>query len=933
MRFLQKSAIEIFKNHSLQDLRDVCVILPSRRSTFFFKKELSELSEKPFVSPHVFAIDDFVTELSELQISDQVSLIFDLFHLYKKHDPEVSFEEFITWGSTILKDFDLIDQYLVPDVKGLYSYMSEAEALSRWDVSADAEFSFSSGSKAYFSFFETIGKVYFELKQQLQSSGKSYKGMAYRNVAEGFDQVLSEDLPYLHYYFVGLNALSLSEEKIITKLVKSQKGTCFWDTDAWFMDSKHQAGDVLRRYRNSGIFGSWNKPENLLATDDKVINVYNSPFETLQSKIGADQFEGGSTVFVVPDENLIQPLLFSLGSDVEDYNITMGLGMGQSKIAVLMNNHFALQTEGNFTDQSSAKYNHRYLLRILNNPLIQLYELYKYPIEKPYQTLAQTIKTKNLVYISQEELLSKVNNDELFQLLFTHTDGKPLELVQNQRAILELLQSTIAPELDGMEKEFFVLYFSILNRLSDELKEHSDLTLDGLMALMKELIKQQRVPFTGEPVANLQIMSLLETRCLDFEHVVLYSFNEGVVPSSQKNNSMIPFEACLEYGIPVFSDQDSIMAYHFFRLMMRAKKVDIIYASSGTTGVGGAKEKSRFVLQLLNNLAPVNKGLKITEHDLDFVNSSDNQDEIVVEKTPELIEKIKKYLETKGISASALNQYYNCPLDFYFSKILRVGEQEEVEEVFGSNVFGNWIHYSIEKIAKEIILEKNLIDEQLKPRVLSAIPKVLDEVFKKNFSGYQADRGVNYIYREMAKKLLHQYYEHQVFKGQDKMIIASELGLFHVFELQGLKVKLNGNIDSVEMHDGQLHLIDFKTGKVEPAQLKTKGQQSIEESFREADKDKFRQLLIYKYLTLKELQKSGKLNKYTLNKSQQVYAGMISFRDLKTYRHQEDYSALELESGVENALDHFISEILNPNIPFEHSTKTKYDCKFCSMIL
>lgn len=928
--FLRQTAQQIFEQHSIKDLKNLCVVLPSRRATFFFKKELSDFSETPFISPHVFSIDDFVTELSGLQIADQVSLTFDLFELYRKHDESISFEEFIAWGSTVLKDFDLIDQYLVPNVKALFNYMSEAEALSRWEPDSSRPIEATANTRSYFRLYETLGKVYYEFRQHLQNQKSAYRGMAYRLLAEDFEQIDTDDLQYSHFYFIGLNALSKSEEQIIGRLVKAKKATCFWDTDKWFMDSHHQAGDVLRRYRKSRIFGDWNEPVNLLKTAGREVNIYNSPFETLQSKLGSQFLGSESTVFVVPDENLIQPLLFSMSQEVADYNITMGLGMGQSKVAVLMNDHLSLHTEGAYRSADGLKFNHRYLHKLLNNPLVKAYEQVVYPIEKPYQNFSGFIIEKNKVFITEKEISQKLPADKLFILLAKDWNEKPQNLIQLQQNILELLQDQLIHELDVMEKEFFMLYFSVLNRLADETRKHQDLNTEALKALLKELLKQHRVPFTGEPVAPLQIMSLLETRCLDFDHVVLFSFNEGVVPSSQKNNSLIPFEACKEYGIPVFSDQDSIMAYHFYRLMMRAKKVDIIYTSGGTSGVGGGKEKSRFVLQLLHKLAPENPLMKITEAKVDFdQEDSEEKAEILVEKDAALIEKVKGYLSKKGISASALSTYYDCSLRFYYSKILGLSELEEVEETFGNDVFGNWIHYSIEKIAKEIILEKNLISADLKPRVLAAIPRVLDFVFDKHFAGYSADRGINVVYRVMAHQLLKTYYEKILFAGHEKLIIASELKITAPQQFEEISYKLTGNIDSVEYEEGVLKLIDFKTGSVKNAELNnTSKAVSFNEAFKSPSKAKFRQMSIYKYLAYHELQEKGKLNDFNLDRSVMIQAGMYSFRDLSEFHQQNEIPLEELKGEVEKALFDFVHEITDEKIPFLQ-TEDLQKCEWC----
>jgi len=219
--FLSESAESVFKANKLNELKDVCVVLPSRRATFFFKKELANLSETPFISPKVFAIDDFVCNLSGLQISDQVSLIFDLFECYKLFDKSVKFEEFITWAPTVLKDFDIIDQYLVQDVEGLFDYMSEAEALNRWQPDSEKAIETTAQTHAYFELYDNLKKVYFEFRKRLNK--KAYRGMAYRLVAEDLEQIVDADLGYRHFYFIGLNAHRCHHHRLVELPVQHWK--------------------------------------------------------------------------------------------------------------------------------------------------------------------------------------------------------------------------------------------------------------------------------------------------------------------------------------------------------------------------------------------------------------------------------------------------------------------------------------------------------------------------------------------------------------------------------------------------------------------------------------------------------------------------------------------------------------------------------------
>jgi RecB family exonuclease len=931
--FLFQAAQTVYSQNELKELKNVCVVLPSRRASFFFKNELAKLSEIPFLSPEVFAIDDFVCNLSGLQISDQVSLFFDLYEEYSKVDNQLTFEEFVTWAPTVLKDFDLIDQYLVEDVKALFNYMSEVEALKRWEPDSSKPISSSDHTLSYFTLFENLSKVYFEFRKSLMAQNRAYRGMAYRLLAEDLEQIMLEDLNYTHFYFIGLNALSKAEEKIISTLVTAKKATCIWDTDEWFMSTNHQAGDVLRKYKNTHLFGEWNSPENLLLTSEKEINVYESPFNSLQSKIGSKLLQKANTVFVVPDENIIQSLLFSLGEEVQDYNITMGLGIGQSKLSSLVNLIFELHGPGSFQNKKVVRYSHSFVQKILNDPLIKKFEAKVHLAEQPFLKLKQFITEKNKVFISAFEITEFTKKESLIKSIFTSWQGSSKQAISSLKEMTNLLREQIFDDLDIMEREFFMLFYSVLNRLDDELRKHSTLSPLAIKLLLKELSKLERVPFTGEPIAPLQIMSLLETRCLDFDNVVFFSFNESVIPSSNKNNSLIPFEACKEYGIPVFSDQDSIMAYHFYRLMMRAKKVDIIYTNAKSTGIGGSKDASRFILQLVNGLAKENTKIQINQKLVDFekVDNTIQNKDISIEKDELLKSKIVDYLENKGLSASSISQYLRCPLQFYFSKILGLKEADEIEDTFGADVFGNWIHQSIEKISKEVIGINKPVTKDLKPIVFKAIPRIIDLVFKEHFEGYQVDRGVNLIYRKMAEKLIIQYYDQCFFAADEKKVISVEEKFSHIIDCDisstKVKVKINGLIDSIEVMNDIIFLIDFKTGLVKDLNIGSKA--TFEETFKKTGNDKFRQLVIYKYLILHHINKNKRINDTAFNSETPIVSGMYSFRDLSQFFEQDNMDYALLINKTDETIVKIVSEMLQIDTPFEQTTDLK-NCEYCS---
>ncbi len=935
--FLDKIAEQIAGRHQIENLKDVCVILPSRRATHFFKRSLASLSEKPFISPHIFAIDDFICQLSGLQIADPISLIFELFDVYSNQESEeVKFEDFVRWAPTVLKDFDLIDQYMVPDVNALFAYLDEAEALSRWSPDADTPLRITDNTAGYFSFYRTLAAVYHTFNQSLLEKEIAYRGRAYRLVAESLFDFLENEMPFEYFYFVGLNALSKSEKRIVTQLVHARKATCFWDTDKYYMNSDQQAGDVLRNYRDEGVFGPWNEPEDLLSNSTKSIEVLESPFETLQAKLASLLVSDKRTVFVVPDETMLQPVLFSLGEHMPEYNISMGLGMAYSKVSVLWSSVIDLHTLGVYGTSRGSRYHFDYVLRILNDPIVQEYERLTYGNDRPYKAFSDQVKTRNMVYLAEGILLETFPADGLIQGIFSSWKEGTRSLINCLRSLLSTLQESVLSSSDVLEKEFFMLLLSVINRLEAELRKHPDLSLEGVRALMAELSKQERVPFRGEQVADLQIMSLLETRCLDFEHVVFFSFNEGVIPSTQKNNSMLPYEVCKAFGIPVYADQDSIMAYHFYRLLTRAEKATLIYSSAGGGGLGARKEPSRFVLQLINQLTEVNPEIRLTQKQVSLRKEGEvPTDEIRISRKPEVLHLLKSYLLTKGLSASAINTYLNCELQFYLSKVLGINEQDQVQEVFGLDVFGNWMHYSIERISREVLgLNKRVTREKTLPAVQAAIPRILEEVFQEHFKGFEKDTGLNLIYERMARKSLLRYYEGYFFEGSEKRVLQAEYSSSSFVSVPtrdgDITLKLNGNIDSVELHNGNLFLLDYKTGSVDESDLHPGKNQSFQEALADYRKGKFRQITLYKYLIYREISEQSSVLGNLFTEGSPISAGMYSFQksDKGLIASEDQIPLPVLKEEVENWLTNLVQGMLNPDNEIRQTSDEK-NCIYC----
>lgn len=965
MSFLNQSAHYIFDKHSLAQLKNVCVVLPSRRAVFYFKKELAQLSKLPFIAPEVYAIDDFVMRMSGVNQIDAVSLLFELYEIFKKYDPEVKFDKFISWAPTLLRDFDTIDQYLVENPKSLFEYMSEAKALARWNLellaSGKPELEKTQSTDKYFKLFENIFNVYHDLHKSLEDKGLSYRGMAYRHLAESIKSLLLDTegngIIFEKFYFVGFNALSKSEEKIIETLVKTNRAETLWDADSYIMSNKfnHKAGTLLRQYKGSGKFGKWNWISDDLLNSDKKVQIIGVENASLQAKVAghiyAEAVVGNpkiSTVIVLCDENLLQPVMYSLDEQISDFNITMGLSLRGSMLFTLIDALFELQQNiAEFKTKDGGKFkmpkfSHRHIFKVLNHPFIRRYEQIKYSSQanrkSAFRDTLQEILKRNSVYLSQDEMLAFGENEPIFKILFTRWGDNSEKALHAFYDLIDELRSIYRESTDAIETEYLYLFLTILHRLEKILFQNKELKLKSFKHFLYELIKQEKIPFSGEPISNLQIMGMLETRCLDFDRVILLSVNEGVLPVGKTVNSLIPFDACIKYHLPIHSDQDAVMSYHFFRLLQRAKEIDILYVIPNGEGVGvGGTEKSRFILQIENELAKENVNIKITYPKIEFAKSIDNEsfNKIKIQKTNEILTNVSKLIADKGIYPTLLSLYLRCSLQFYFDKIAGISKREEIDENFGADIFGTWIHNTLEKIDKDFGPK---ISEENVETIISQIVNRLDETYQEKFGGYVVEAGMNYLLKQVAEQLLKDFFKTQhntqtfpmeVMEVEKQIVVSFEKTILGKVQI----IKIAGRIDRIEREGKVLKVIDYKTGKVTLKDLQKPKDEALEVTLINPDKEKLRQLWLYQYLMLKNQQEKTlelggeKLQNY------EVIAKIYSFRNLKENLEVNlSFDSNPTISGFieksEEILTDIVTEMLNHEINFLQ-TDNLQTCERC----
>lgn len=910
--FIQKIAQVILNEYS-DRLSDTIIILPNRRAKVFLIDALKQLASETIFSPEIISIEDFVQDLAGIRSIDSVELLFEFYTIYleitdKDKEP---FETFANWAKTLLQDFNEIDRYLLEPDKVL-KYLENIKEIEHWSVDIDNRTEL---IDKYLVFWKKLPLYYHSLYQYLLEKGVGYQGLIYREAVQNLNH-FSETVKGKNYLFAGFNALNQAEEKIVQHLLALDKAKIYWDIDEVFLrDKYHDTGIFQRRFQSEWPYYKIN-PYEWITTDyqqEKNIQVIGTPKSIGQAKIVGDIIEKHSNnnngqlqnvAVVLGEESLLLPILYSLPSNVEALNITMGFSSKNNPAQLLMAKLFKMHTNALSRNASSYVLYYKDVLDILTHPLME-------PFVNTSQ-LVNRINQNNYTFILQKKILElHPDGNELFQLLFQKWDTNSVAVLENLSKILLLIKSNLSRdnEEEKITNTFVYSIFKVINQLISYFSSHENIdNIDTLYAIYKQVIDVAEVSFEGEPLNGLQIMGVLESRVLDFETVIITSVNEGKFPAGKNMNSFIPYDVKRELGLPTFKEKDAIYTYHFYHLLQRAKNVYLLY-NSDSEGLD-AGEKSRFITQLEVEKQP--------KHNLSFqIYNADVPDiahqPIIVPKSESVMQRLKEIAE-KGFSPSSLTAYIRNPIQFYFQRILRISETDEVEENIAINTLGTIIHGALEELYKPLI-GRILIENDIKICIKNSDEEVLKQ-FKIVYKEGDIKKGRNLLAYEVAKRNVLNFLKTEleaIQKGDQIQIIALESKLERILEHPSLPfpVKIAGNVDRIENRNGKIRIIDYKTGKVERGSVTLKSWKGLTEDI---SSDKIIQILAYAFMY--EPQSNGL----------EMEAGIISFKNLKSgflpFNFKVDKEIVEVISPeiMSNYLEEIVvllNEILNREVPFE----------------
>jgi hypothetical protein len=836
--FLLDLAEKTLKEHPV--LEEITFVFPNRRAVLYFRKHLASLLKQPVFAPRIISIEDFVSQYSSLQVPDKLELVHLLYQSYyevlgeKPDQPKEPFDQFFFWGDMLLRDFDEVDRYMV-DAGQLFKDLSNIKELdSSFDFLDEEQIEFlrsfwgnfdeelSANKKKFLHVWRRLPDVYKIFKIRLKDKGLAYEGMVYHEVASALAESKARDLAGQNLIFAGFNALTIAEERIISTLVAAGIAKVEWDLDAYYVNNDTQeAGRFFRTYQQHSILAK-TFPKDIPANfqSKKTTAIFGAAQHVGQAKLLSqllkDELAKGinpeETLIVLPDEKLLLPVLHGISGSVEKLNVTMGFPLTSTPAFNLI--EFLVELQAGRKDGS---FNHRHVLSILGHP-------YVVAADPAYaNSKRKDILDHNRIILQPAELVS---GPAIYSLIFEQIGSD--SLISYLRDVTTSLGAI--PALSPLDKEFAFHFLKLINRLEEvtsgmriearekDPEKNFQVALKSFMRLFRQLVRTQKIPFSGEPLKGLQIMGVLETRNLDYKNVFVLSLNEGALPSTGHKSSYIPFTLRKAYGLPTAEHQDSIYSYLFYRALQRAENIFLFYNTE--PDILGQGEMSRYLQQLI-----FESGWKTTSKVLNNTLQPHPVQPIEIKKDDKVLESIVALNEGtgsrfKGISPSALNTYLDCQLKFYFRHIARIKEAKEVEENLDARVLGNFLHSVMERFYKRILAKKktNLIEASDFDNHAGVVEELINDAFVESYR--LEDKKVKYDGQRIIVK--------EVIKGFVDRIIKHDRN-YAPFSIEGLEREeylyyasikhkpgqavVGGKIDRIDRKGNHVRVIDYKTGK------------------------------------------------------------------------------------------------------------------------
>ena len=756
--FLEHVAEDLLSRYGT-NLSRVAVVFPNKRASLFLNEHLARLAGKPIWSPAYITISDLFRSHSSLQVADPILLVCELHQVFTACTGiDETLDHFYGWGQLLLSDFDDLDKNMAPADKVLANLRDIHE-------------------------LDDTSYLTPEQREMIKRFFSNFSDEHNTELKERFLRLWSHIGEIYHQFNAQLAEKQLAYEGALYRQVATDESIEFeYDTYVFIGFNLLQQVEqtLFRRLEQQGKAIFYQDTDEV---PPQHINYISAPTENIQARyisewLNADRIKDGRrTAIVLCNEGLLQTVIHCLPENVEKINITTGYPLSQTSIASLINTLINMQVHG--YSLRKQKFTRRWVESIKRHPYASIMS----------QDFADT----------------------------RYTEIQPL--LHWLISITQTIAVSKSPIIDSpLDTESLFRMYTLLNRLSG-LVDSGILMVDviTLQRLISQLITTTSIPFHGEPAEGIQVMGVLETRNLDFDHVLLLSCNEGNMPRGVNDTSFIPYALRKAYGLTTVDYKVAIYQHYFHRLLQRASDVTILY--NNATSDGKTAEMSRFMLQLM-----VENKIPITFQTLKAGQMPQIHAPKTIEKTPEVIAQMQKRFskEEGGISPTAINNYLRCQLRFFYRYICGINEPDNTDEdMIDNRLFGNIFHKAAQLIYERFgknTISSMMIDDLLKEEV--SIERAVDEAIKQEF--FKIDDpsrplppldGLQLINREVIIKYIRQLLE--VDRRHTPFRI---LGLEKWVDIQIGNLKVGGIIDRLDsIHnpqtgEDQIRVLDYKTG-------------------------------------------------------------------------------------------------------------------------
>ena len=677
--------------------------------------------------------------------------------------------------------------------------------------------------------WQNMPDIYTRLNAELDTEQKGYEGMRMRRAVTEADTWLPRYADRT-FIFIGFNYLMPVEKDLMTLLHDRNQALFYWDYADNF-DANGKAYSFIRRHiadlGNEAEVTHWTSPRQVSVVAATTVNAQAQyAGQWLREHYTA---HGQSTAIVICDEQMLEPVIYALppvtlAGDTQPapVNITKGFPLSSTQIyakvmAYLSDRHHDLRP-----DETYPQLLDRLLEEVVS------------PAEKA----------------ARDSAIEAPERKNTWQWLLIQES-----LYQTRRIINQFRQLLQTPVLQA------------------EIQ-----TLSLLRSLLRRLLSSVSLPFNGEPITDIQVMGVLETRMLDFDNLLLLNVEEGIVPRQESDLSFIPYYLRKAYSMQTREESASVYAYNFFRLLSRAGNTTLLFSDADTAM--GRKTMSRFIMQML-----VSPQFQITKYTLSENNQLTATPLINPDNNPtslySLLEKDtdnKLYYKTDSIqisptlrgkegviSPSALSTYIDCPRRFYLQYILGVRADDPETLIFAPNILGSFVHSAMEYIYKGICGCRDNRPHSIAPQTLQPVlddatlmEQVLDAAYTAQNNEYnkthptiesttphyikEEHRMENTVIRSYIRRVLERDIQDakqpglQICLLEQKRTFPIDLG-----DDLGI-IRIGGKIDRLDIVGTTMRVVDYKTGSYTRKKLSA---DSLDKLFTDKDAHYVLQTLIY----------------------------------------------------------------------------------------